>query len=81
MSGGDSSMPETEPPRQRWRSYHLLALLPTLGMLGGLAFADRVYPLILGLPFLFAWLAGWVVATSAIMGCIYLLDRAREQRT
>lgn len=57
-----------------WRAYHALALLPTLGMLGGLSFANRVYPLVLGLPFLMAWLVGWVVATAGIMGVVLALD-------
>ncbi|MHB1069744.1 MAG: DUF3311 domain-containing protein [Gemmatimonadaceae bacterium] len=65
--------PVREP--SRWRRYHLLALLPVLGMLGGLPFANRVYPLVFGLPFLMAWLVGWVVATSAIMAFILRLDR------
>jgi hypothetical protein len=65
---------------QAWRPYHALALLPTVGMLGGLHFANRVHPLVLGLPFLFAWLVGWVIGTAAIMGCILTLDRARERR-
>jgi hypothetical protein len=69
--------PERRPEvrTQKWRRYHLLALLPAVGMLGGLPFANRVYPLILGLPFLFAWLVGWVIATSLIMGYILRLDR------
>jgi hypothetical protein len=62
-------------PRSRWRRYHLLALLPALGMLGGLPFANRVHPLILGLPFLMAWLVGWVIATAGIMAWILRLDR------
>lgn len=45
-------------------------------MLGGIPFANRVYPLVLGLPFLFAWLVGWVLATSLVMACILRLDRA-----
>lgn len=61
---------------QRWRAYHALALLPPLGMLGGLPFANRVHPLVLGLPFLFAWLVGWVLATSVVMAWILRLDRA-----
>ena len=65
---------------QRWRSYHALALLPTVGMLGGVLFANRVYPLVFGLPLLFAWLAGWVVATSLIMGAILYLDGAVARR-
>jgi len=67
-----------EPPvgqASRWRRYHLLALLPALGMLGGLPFANRVHPLVFGLPFLMAWLVGWVVATAGIMAWILRLDR------
>jgi hypothetical protein len=67
----DSSAPH------QWRPYHALALLPTVGMLGGLPFANRVHPMVLGLPFLMAWLAGWVLATAAIMGVILWLDEAR----
>ena len=59
----------------RWRWYHLLALLPAAGMLGGLPFANRVHPLVCGVPFLMAWLVGWVVVTAAIMGWILRLDR------
>jgi hypothetical protein len=69
--------PPGVPPRGRqWHAYHALALLPTIGMLGGLPFANRVYPLVLGMPFLMAWLVGWVVATSALMAIILRLDRA-----
>ncbi|MFA6165124.1 MAG: DUF3311 domain-containing protein [Gemmatimonadaceae bacterium] len=70
-------MPADTPVREpsRWRRYHLLALLPAVGMLGGLPFANRVYPLVFGLPFLMAWLVGWVVATAGIMAWILRLDR------
>lgn len=76
---------ETPAPRpvrqrgQRWHAYHALALLPAIGMLGGLPFANRVHPLVFGLPFLIAWLVGWVIGTSALMACILMLDRARGQ--
>lgn len=62
---------------QEWHAYHALALLPTVGMLGGLPFANRVYPMVLGLPFLMAWLVGWVLATAAVMAFILKLDTAR----
>ncbi len=64
---------------ERRRPYHWLALLPTFGLLGGVPFANRVHPFVLGLPFLFAWIVGWVIATSAIMGCIYALDYTRDR--
>lgn len=62
--------------RRPW--YHWLVMLPAVGMLGGVPFVNRVHPLVLGLPLLFAWLVGWVLVTSAVMGCILVLDRLRE---
>lgn len=62
--------------RQRgWRRHHLLGFLPTIGMLGGIVFANRVRPLVFGIPFLFAWIAAWVIATSLVMGVILRLDK------
>jgi len=60
------------------RRYRWLAVLPTLGLLGGIPFANRVQPYIAGLPFLLAWIVGWVVATSIIMGLIYRLDKRND---
>ena len=56
------------------RPYHALALVPAIGFLGGVPFANRVEPYVLGLPFLLFWIVAWVVATSAIMGAVWLLD-------
>jgi hypothetical protein len=69
-----------DPPRPgyRLRAYHLLAAVPAIGMLGGVPFANRVHTLVLGLPFLLLWILGWVIATSACMGMLYLLDRRRQ---
>ena len=61
----------------RW--YRWLAVVPAIGMLGGVPFANRVSPYVLGLPFLLFWVTAWVVLTSAIMWLIYALDRARER--
>lgn len=62
------------PPAARLRPYHLLALLPTVGLLGGVTFANRVEPYVLGLPFLLFWVVSWVVSTSVIMAVITSLD-------
>jgi Protein of unknown function (DUF3311) len=64
---------------RRFRPYHWLAVVPMLGLLGGLPFVNRVEPFVLGLPLLMAWIVAWVVATSVVMGVIYWLDRARER--
>lgn len=61
------------------RAHHWLGFLPTVGMLGGVLFANRVRPLVLGIPFLFFWIAAWVVATSLVMWVILRLDRAYER--
>jgi hypothetical protein len=60
------------------RPHHAAALLPVIGLLAGIPFANRVEPYVLGLPFLLFWIVAWVVATSGIMGAIWLLDRRRQ---
>ena len=58
------------------RAHRWLALLPAIGMLAGVPFANRVQPYVLGLPFLLFWIVLWVVITSVVMGVVYALDRA-----
>jgi hypothetical protein len=65
------------------RPLYLLAVLPFLGLLGGIPFVNRVTPFVLGLPFILFWIVVWVVLTSVIMWVIYSLDpvnREGEQR-
>ena len=56
------------------RAYRLLALIPAIALISSGWVANRLEPRILGLPFLLAWIVGWVVATSVVMGIIYRLD-------
>jgi hypothetical protein len=58
-----------------------LALLPFIGMLGGVFFVNQVTPLVLGMPLLLAWILLWVLLTAAIMGVIYLADPANREGT
>ena len=62
----------------RTRPYRWLALLPTLGILVGIPFANRVHAYVMGLPFLLFWIVAWVVITSALMAVIESLDRRRD---
>lgn len=55
-----------------------LALLPFIGMLGGVFFVNQVTPLVLGLPLLLAWIVLWVVLTAVIMAVIYVTDPANR---
>ena len=64
----------------RLRPYHALALLPALGILLGVPFANRVHASVLGLPFLLFWILVCVVLTSAVMALVGTLDRRAEAR-
>ena len=61
------------------RPLYLLAALPFLGLLGGIPFANRVTPFVLGLPFILFWIVVWVVLTSVIMWIIYSLDPVNRE--
>jgi hypothetical protein len=60
------------------RFYRWLAVLPPLGMLGGVPFVNRARPLVLGLPPLMAWIILWILLTPIVLGVIFALDRANE---
>ncbi len=55
-----------------------LAALPFLGILVGTAFVNQVEPLVFGIPFVLAWIAGWVVVGALIMALVYVLDPVRN---
>ncbi|APA88834.1 DUF3311 domain-containing protein [Paraburkholderia sprentiae WSM5005] len=52
----------------------VLAALPFIGMLVGIRFVNRVEPLVLGMPFVLAWIVMWVVLSAIIMAIVYHLD-------
>jgi hypothetical protein len=83
VPGGWTSMARIDvtESRRSARLYRWLALLPTLGMLGGVPLANREHPYVLGMPLLLAWIVGWVLMTSAFMGLIFALDRRRDARS
>ena len=53
-----------------------LAVLPFLGILVGTAFVNTVEPLVFGMPFVLAWIVGWVILGSFIMAIVYATDPA-----
>jgi xanthosine utilization system XapX-like protein len=55
-----------------------LVALPFLGILVGVAFVNRVEPLVLGMPFVLAWIVGWVVVGAAAMTLVYFVDPANS---
>jgi hypothetical protein len=59
--------------------FRALAALPFIGIVLGIAFVNRVEPLVLGMPFVLAWIVIWVVLSSLIMAIVYRLDPANRQ--
>jgi hypothetical protein len=57
----------------------LLGLIPFMGMCFTVAFWDRVDPMILGIPFNFFWLIGWIVLSTLFLWGAYRLDLRRNQ--
>jgi hypothetical protein len=75
----ESPAPDRPPTGLRLRPYHWLAAVPTVVLLAGIPFVNRVHPMILGLPLLIAWILLWVVATSGVMGLVLYLDHAHAR--
>ena len=48
-----------------------LALIPVLALTLGIPFANRVEPRIVGMPFLPAYIAIWILLTPAFMLAVY----------
>ncbi|MGH7669484.1 MAG: DUF3311 domain-containing protein [Gemmatimonadaceae bacterium] len=74
----DPTVPDAARPTG-FRPYHWLTALPTVILLGGIPFVNRVHPLLFGMPLLMAWIVIWVVVTSGVMGLVLYLDRTRER--
>jgi Protein of unknown function (DUF3311) len=60
------------------RLVYLLAVLPFIGILVGILFANRVEPFVLGIPFILFWIVMWVVLSSVIMTIVYAPDPANK---
>jgi hypothetical protein len=51
-----------------------IAFTPALALVAGLPFVNRLEPVVFGLPFLLAWIVGWVLATPLFLGTAYILS-------
>ncbi len=56
----------------------LLGLVPFAANWFSVALWDRVYPIVLGLPFNFFWLASWLLLTPVCMWGAYRLEEPRD---
>ncbi len=55
-----------------------IAFIPALALVAGLPFVNRLEPVVFGLPFLLAWILGWVLATPLFLAASYLLAAGRN---
>jgi Protein of unknown function (DUF3311) len=56
----------------------VVALIPFCAMCFSVSAWDRVYPMVLGLPFNFFWLLSWIVLTSVCMWIVYRIESERN---
>ena len=59
----------------------VLAAIPWVAVLGVTPFMNRVRPLLLGMPFLLAWVVLCVVTTSVCMAIVYATDPRNRAET
>lgn len=59
----------------------LPAAIPVVALIGGLPFANRLEPAVFGMPFLLAWILGWVALTPVFLGIAYALHRRADGGT
>ena len=59
----------------------VLAALPFIGVLLGVPFVNRVEPLVLGMPFVLAWIVLWVLLSAAIMTIVFRLDPVNRRQS
>ncbi|MGG1677107.1 DUF3311 domain-containing protein [Neobacillus sp. NRS-1170] len=59
--------------------HQLLALIPFIGLLGGVPFVNKVTPYVFGMPFVLFYIVLWVVLTSGIMAIVFKLDPENKE--
>ncbi|MEH7085519.1 DUF3311 domain-containing protein [Neobacillus drentensis] len=59
--------------------HQLLAIIPFIGLLGGVPFANKVTPYVFGMPFVLFYIVLWVVITSGIMALVFKMDPANKE--
>lgn len=63
------------------RLVHWIAALPCIIMLAGVVLHNKVFPLLLWLPFPLGWIALWIVMTSVVMAFVYSIDKNNKTET
>ena len=56
-----------------------LTLLPFAWTIGGVAFANRIRPVVLGLPFLMVWILSGILLSFLCLMAMYKIDSNRQK--
>jgi len=59
----------------------LFGLIPFIAMCFSVSLWDRVYPMVLGLPFNLFWLVSWILLTPLCMWGAYVLETRARMRS
>lgn len=57
----------------------ILTAIPFLWIIGGLPFANRVHPYVLGMPFLAFWFQFGVIVSVICIHRLYVLEERKEK--
>ena len=58
----------------------ILTLIPFIWTIGGVSFANRVRPFVLGLPFLAFWMIAGILLAFVCLMAMYKIDTDRQKR-
>ena len=56
----------------------LLALIPFVAICAPVALWDRIFPMVLGMPFNFFWLVSWIFLTPLCLWGVYRIESQRD---
>ena len=57
----------------------LLALIPYIAVCFSVSLWDRIYPMVLGMPFNFFWLTLWILVTPVFLWGAYRAEESRAE--
>ncbi|MBC1402750.1 DUF3311 domain-containing protein [Listeria booriae] len=56
----------------------LLLIIPFLFLLAGIPFANKIHPMLLGMPFSLFWIAAGILLSTATLAVVYHFDRQNK---
>ncbi|WP_221644848.1 DUF3311 domain-containing protein [Listeria grandensis] len=57
----------------------LLLIVPFIFILAGMPFANRIHPMVLGMPFNLFWVAAGILLSTCILAIVYHFDKQNKE--